>query len=162
MVFCRVIHCELVGERDRILRAKRQRIKKSEGPTWRQTKKNGQGAQKYKIILKIGNPVYPDTKDWIPVYIPVTIQSGIWKVEQPSRTLYSSVSVTSHSGIYPIPELDGHPNLEIPIWDGIKLRNIPHRRRYWFVVVGNTTSVPHWVALPSLYYQWLYIALYWQ
>jgi hypothetical protein len=87
MVFCRVLHCKLVGDRGRILRAKRQRIKKSEGPTWRQTKKNGQGAQKYKIILKIGNPVYPDTVDWISVYIPVTIQSEIWKVEPPSRTL---------------------------------------------------------------------------
>jgi hypothetical protein len=87
MFFCRVLHCEVVGDRGRILRAKRQRIKKSEEPTWRQKKKNGQGAQKYKIILKIGNPVYPDTIDWIPVYIPVTIQSEIWKVEPPSRTL---------------------------------------------------------------------------
>jgi hypothetical protein len=25
----------------------------------------------------------------------------------------------SHSRIHPIPELDGHPNLEIPVWDGV-------------------------------------------
>jgi hypothetical protein len=41
-----------------------------------------------KLTEKWGHPVYPDTIDWILVYIPVAVQSGIWKVEQPSWTLY--------------------------------------------------------------------------
>jgi hypothetical protein len=35
-------------------------------------------------------PVYPDTIGWIPGFIQVTIQSRIWKVEQPSRTRSTS------------------------------------------------------------------------
>jgi hypothetical protein len=75
------IEVEFSEPRDRELKNQKDR------PGAKQ-KKSGQGAQKYKIILKKGNPVYPDTVDWIPVYIPVTIQSEIWKVvEPPSRTL---------------------------------------------------------------------------
>ncbi len=72
------------------------------------------------------------------------------------------VYVTSHSGIYPIPELYGHPNPEIPVWDGVKLRNIMRSQRFWFAVGGTTRTVAHWGALLALYYQWLNIALYWQ
>ncbi len=39
--------------------------------------------------------------------------------------------VTSHSGICPIPELDGHPNPEILVWDGVKLRNILSSRNFY-------------------------------
>jgi hypothetical protein len=61
--------------------------------------------------------------------------------------------VTSHSGIYSILELDGHPNLEISVWNGAKLRNIMCSRRLWFAVGGNNRMVEHWDALPALYYQ---------
>jgi hypothetical protein len=37
---------------------------------------------------------------------------------------YLRIYGISHFGICPILELDGHPNPEIPEWDGAKLRNI--------------------------------------
>ncbi len=55
--------------------------------------KTSQGAQKSKTEWKMGNLVYLDTIDWISVYISVTIQIGIWKVEQPPQTLYYKKSI---------------------------------------------------------------------
>jgi hypothetical protein len=52
-----------------------------------------------KLSKKKRHPVYEATIDWIPVYIPVTIQSRIWKVlpaiprhSKHTYCLYSSVS----------------------------------------------------------------------
>jgi hypothetical protein len=57
--------------------------------------------------------------------------------------LRRGVYVTSHIGNCPILELDGHPKLEILVWDGQKLWNIMQPRRILFAVEGSTMLVLH-------------------